>query len=123
MLGELPLSPKSHENTTPRNIPETIKMTATTFTKWGDLNKEDVNEEDISKLLYQDEQHVLVLPMEDGNKGLQLMKGMGYNKNEKLGQNDNGLLEPILLEKQIKNLGLGCTTSKVTLIGKGIYAK
>jgi len=51
------------------------------------------------------------------------MKGMGYNKNEKLGQNENGLLEPIILEKWLKNLGLGCTTSKVTPIGRGTYIK
>jgi hypothetical protein len=46
------------------------------------------------------------------------MKVWGYIKNEKLGKNDNGLVEPIILEKFQKNLGLGCTTSKVTLIGK-----
>lgn len=61
--------------------------------------------------------------MEDDNKGLQLMKGMGYTKNEKLGQNDNGFLEPIIPKKRPKNLGLGCITSKVTLIRKGTSTK
>lgn len=47
------------------------------------------------------------------------MQGWGYNKNEKLGKNDNGLLEPIILEKRIKNLGLGCNPPKISIRGKG----
>jgi hypothetical protein len=102
-----------HESTHP--MPTTLK-------KWGDLKKKVINKVDTSSWLYQDNNPVPNLPMEDDNRGLQLMIKWGYNKNEKLGQNDN-LLEHLILEIHPNNLGLGLTTSKMTIQVKGTPIK
>lgn len=78
VVGELPLSPRSYGK--PYHIDKVtkiIRIAPTTFTKWGDLNKEIIDEENTSNWLYQDKKEEPPLPMDEKNKGLQLMKGMG----------------------------------------------
>lgn len=55
--------------------------------------------------------------MDYSSKGLQMMLAMGYDRNKKLGKNDNGLLIPIILETRMKNIGIGCTPMSITICG------
>lgn len=81
MVGELPQSPRYHGR--PQSIlntSQTFMVEPTTFKKWGDLRKEVVEKGYTSSWLYQDNRPTPNLPMEDDNKGLQLMLKWGYNK-------------------------------------------
>lgn len=99
MLEELPQSPKTYGM--PTFIPSTLHtfmVAPTTFKRWGDMSREDIEAENTSKWLYQEDRPTPHLSMDKSSKGLQIMLKHSYNKNEKLGQNDNGLLEPFILE-------------------------
>ena len=61
--------------------------------------------------------------MDERNKGMKLMLLMGYNRNQGLGQDNNGRVIPIIPEKQIKNLGIGHPTPKVTILGRGAHGR
>jgi hypothetical protein len=124
ILGELPQSPKSYGM--PKFIPSTshtFMVAPTTFKRWGDLSQEDIEVDNASRWLYQEDRPTPNLSLDDNSKGLQIMLKHGYNKNEKLGKNDNGLLEPFIPEMWPKYLGLGLTTSKVTIRGQGTLVK
>ena len=97
ILGELPPSPQAHGM--PTFIPSTshtFMVAPTTFKWWGDLDQEDIESENTSGWLYQEERPAPNLPMHKDSKGLQIMLKQGYNKNKKLGRNENGLLEPFI---------------------------
>jgi hypothetical protein len=124
MLGELPQSPKSYGM--PTFIPSTshtFMVAPTTFKRWGDLSREEIEVDNTFRWSYQKDKPAPHLSMDKSSKGLLIMLKHGYNKNEKLGQNDNFLLEPFIPEMQPKYLGLSLTTSKVTIQGQGTPVK
>jgi len=69
--------------------------------------------------IYHDAKPTPTLPMEETNRGLQMMLGMGYNRNQSLGRNSDGHLEPIIAERRMQKLGLDCTPLSITMHGRG----
>lgn len=49
--------------------------------------------------------------IEEGNKGFELLKKMGYENGKGLGKNEEGILEPIMLEKKSDRKGLGASSA------------
>lgn len=58
----------------------------TTFTKWGELNKETIGE-DISMWIYKDEEEIkpTKIPVEQYSKGFKIMNQYGYDGHSGLG--------------------------------------
>lgn len=82
IVGELPKSPRTRGRLQP-NEPSTSQTSMnrySNFRSWGDLGQE-VIEEDPSHLLYQDNRLATNFPMDENNKGLQMMLTMGYDRN------------------------------------------
>lgn len=54
------------------------------FTKWGDMNKEDI--EDISTWIYKDPKDSSPLPIQMYGKGYDMVKAQGYDGTNGLGK-------------------------------------
>lgn len=110
-IGKLPISPKSHGKPhLLKKEPKTIiqYQPPTTFTKWGELNKETLDE-DASTWLYKDEIDIppTRMPVEQYGKGFTIMQKKGYDGHSGLGPDKKGRLEPIIPMMRHKYLGLG----------------
>jgi len=112
-IRKLPTSPKSWGKPGPILPKQTILATPTTFTKWGELSKEDVSE-DISTWLYKEEDEVehIKLPLEQYGKGYEFVKQQGYHGHGGLRPNRNGWTEPLQPTMRPRNKGLGYTSRR-----------
>lgn len=90
----------------------TINIEPTTFTRWGNFNAKIIDEGDISKWIYQDQQEEPPLLVDTNKKGFQPMKGMGNIVKFGLGLDQQGMHEPIIPKKCINNIDLNYTSRK-----------
>lgn len=91
----MPASPKSYGKPHPiQKEPKVfIRNPPTTFTKWGELSKENIGEY-ISPWIYKDEEEIksAQLLVEQYGKGFKIMKQQGYDGHSGLGLKKHGMI-------------------------------
>lgn len=91
-----------------------IRNHPTTFTKLGEINKDNIGE-DISTWIYKNEEETKSknILVEQYLKGFKSMKQQGYDRHCGLGLNKHGMKKPLFPPNFPKNIGLGYVAPKV----------
>lgn len=112
-IGMLPPTPKVYGRLKEIKYVQTVQMIAkpTVFTKWGDMRDEEIFKEDLSSIIYKEDQKEPKQPqpilIDPSNKDYHSIEKRGYQGTDGLGLHKKGRWEPIIVEQRKKNMGLG----------------